>query len=224
MNTTTSQTLPVILLGAGGHGKVVLALAHAAGFTIKGVCDPLFTYQSPLLWRSIPVLGGDNALNEIDPTKFGLLNGIGQVGENTARHKLYDSLRKTGFKFPPLVHPSAWVAPGTYLGAGVQIMAGAIVQPDCWIGENTILNTRSGVDHDCRLGAHVHIAPGATLCGNVHVENKVFIGAGATVIQGIRIGESAVVGAGVTLVRDLDSACTVLGAPVRRRVASSSLL
>ncbi len=30
----------VLLLGAGGHGVVVLALARALGWQVAGVCDP----------------------------------------------------------------------------------------------------------------------------------------------------------------------------------------
>jgi len=75
-------------------------------------------------------------------------------------------------------------------------MAGVVIQPGCAIGENSIINTRAGVDHDCRIGHDVHVAPGATLCGTVTVEDGAFIGAGATVIQGLRVGARAVVECG----------------------------
>ncbi len=211
---------PLIILGAGGHAKVLLSLAQAAGHTVRGICDPGLAAKAVVEWRGIPVLGGDDVLDEINPENVSLVNGIGQLVGNDGRRHLFDRLRMKGFSFPQLVHPTAWVASTAQLREGAQIMAGVIIQPDCYIGENSIINTRASIDHDCRIGAHVHVAPGATLCGGVVVENYGFVGSGATVIQGMRIGVRAVVGAGVTLVRDLADGCMVLGAPVRKNNAA----
>jgi sugar O-acyltransferase (sialic acid O-acetyltransferase NeuD family) len=207
--------LSLILLGAGGHAKVLLALAADAGLQISGVCDPELARIGTTQWRGIAVLGGDEVLADADLGKIGLVNGIGQVVGGSVRARVYESLRARGFRFPPLVHRSAWVAPGTVLEDGAQVMAGAVVQPDCRIGANTIVNTRAGIDHDCDLGAHVHIAPGATLCGGVRVGAGAFVAAGATVIQGLNIGEQAVLGAGAVLVRDLEAGQVLLGSKAR---------
>ena len=98
-------------------------------------------------------------------------------------------------------------------------MAGAIIQADVVIGENSIINTRASVDHDCQLGCDVHVAPGATLCGGVFLADRVFVASGATVIQGLSIGEGAVVGAGVAVVRDLAAHQTLLGPAARSKIA-----
>ncbi len=90
--------------------------------------------------------------------------------------------------FETVIHPSAVIAPEVHIDDGVQVMAGAIVQPGSWLGENVIINTGARVDHDCTIDAHAHVAPGVTLSGNVHVGNGAHIGAGATVIQGIKVG------------------------------------
>lgn len=216
MTTTKMPSQPLVMIGAGGHAKVLHALALAADRSIVGVCDPQLVQQGITHWRGVPVLGGDGALAQFDPAAVGLVNGIGQLVGSLARQEIYVRLRQLGFKFPALIHPAAWVAPTALLGDGVQIMAGAIVQPDCCIGENSIINTHACIDHDCQIGAHVHIAPGATLCGAVVVGSSCFVGSGSTVIQGIRIGERAVVGAGVALVRDLTAGHTILGAAVRK--------
>lgn len=209
MNRPLGTDLPLILIGAGGHARVLQELAQASGRQFLGVCDPHLASQGETTWRGLPVLGGDEALEEIDPTSVGLVNGIGQLVGSQARRDLYERLNTAGFTFPPLVHPAAWVACSATLSEGVQVMAGAIVQPDCRVNRNVIINTRASVDHDCVIGQHVHIAPGATLCGGVQVGEGAFIGAGAVIIQGIRVGVGAVVGAGVTLTRDLDAGLTM---------------
>ncbi len=216
MSKLTVADLPLILLGAGGHAKVLLALTLAAGRAVIGVCDPRLVESGERHWRGLTVLGGDDVLANIDARSHGLINGIGQMPGQTARRRVYEAWRARGFCFPPLVHPSAWVAPGVVLADGVQVMAGAVVQPDSRIGANSVVNTHASIDHDCQVGNHVHIAPGATLCGGVVLDDSVYIGAGATVIQGIRIGAAAVVGAGVSIVREVPGGEVVIGAAVRK--------
>jgi sugar O-acyltransferase (sialic acid O-acetyltransferase NeuD family) len=213
----STDVRPLVLLGAGGHARVLAALARAAGRPVLGVCDPTLAADAGSRWQDLDVLGDDGALDRLPPDRVALALGVGQLATGTLRERLYAAWRARGYDFPAVVHPAAWVAPGVVLGDGVQVMAGAVIQPGCAIGENSIVNTRAGVDHDCRIGRDVHVAPGATLCGTVTVEDGAFIGAGATVIQGLRIGARAVVGAGVTLVRDLAPATTVVSAANRRR-------
>ena len=208
---------PLILLGAGGHARVLLALAHAAGHCVLGVCDPDLAMRSERDWQGLKVLGDDKALEGYSPDEIQLMVGVGQLTTGSLRERLYDTWSTRGYSFPALVHPNAWIAPDVRLGAGVQVMAGVIVQPGCEVGMNSILNTRSSIDHDCQIGSHVHVAPGSTLCGSVSVGHGAFVGAGSVVIQGLRIGERAIVGAGVTLLRDLAPSQTIVGAANRMR-------
>lgn len=213
----SSTARPSVLLGAGGHARVLVALARASGHQVLGVCDPMLAADAVTHWEGLEVLGDDDALNRFPPDRVTLVLGVGQLAAGTLRGRLYAMWRARGYDFPMLVHPAAWVAPGVKLNNGVQVMAGAVIQPGCVVGENSIVNTRASVDHDCQIGRDVHVAPGVTLCGAITIDDSAFIGAGATVIQGLRIGANAVVGAGVTLVRDLAPRTTILGAANRLR-------
>jgi sugar O-acyltransferase (sialic acid O-acetyltransferase NeuD family) len=217
MTTPSVPDRPLVLLGSGGHARVLLALVRASGRALLGVCDPALHAEGRGDWEGVPVLGGDEALDRLGPTQVDLALGVGQLARSGLRSRLYAGWRARGYAFPPLVHPAAWVAPDVALPDGVQIMAGAVVQPGCVLGTNVTVNTHASVDHDCRIGADVHIAPGAVLCGAVQVGDGAFIGAGAVLIQGLRIGEAAVVGAGVTLVRDLASGALIVGPANRPR-------
>ena len=219
MKTTFDDCLSLIMLGAGGHAKVLLSLAQAAGLNVSGVCDSELAQQGIDQWRGIKVLGGDDALEAFDPATIGLVNGVGQLVGSTGRRRVFERLIAKGFRFPVLVHPAAWVDASAVLNDGVQVMAGAVIQADATVGPNSIINTGASLDHDCLLGAHVHVAPGATLCGSVRVHDDAFIASGATVIQGLSIGEGAVVGAGAVLVRDLAARLVLLGPAARRQAA-----
>lgn len=220
MGASTDER-PLVILGAGGHAKVLLSLIQAVGLQVLGVCDPALAAQRVSQWRGNEVLGGDEALVKLDPSTVWLVNGVGQQVGASLRRRIFDELKENGFRFRSLVHPAAWVDSSVVLGEGAQVMAGAVIQPDSVIGVNTIVNTRASIDHDCRLGSHVHVAPGATLCGGVRVEDHAFIASGATVIQGMLVGEDSVVGAGAVLVRDLAARQVLLGSAVRKMLGPS---
>jgi sugar O-acyltransferase (sialic acid O-acetyltransferase NeuD family) len=152
-----------ILLGAGGHAKVVMDIIQDHRYHIRGVCDPILYKKKVSKWRGLKVLGDDSFVKKLDPKEIFLANGVGITRSNKIREEIYDEFTKLGFVFPCLVHHSAWISPSARAANGVQIMAGAIIQADVMIGENSIVNTGAKVDHDSIVGAHSHIAPGLLL-------------------------------------------------------------
>lgn len=190
----------LILLGAGGHAKVVSELARAAGWEITG-------FLAPRSDRSVDNLGapllGDGANLDADPSWLANHDMFPAIGEGEVRWREFVRLAAAGARVPSLVHPSAIVSPSAQIEAGAVIMAGAIIQADSVIGPAAIINTGAHVDHDCQVGAGAMIAPGAVLCGGVHVGDHAFVGAGAIVVPGIQIGRSAFVGAGTVVPHDL---------------------
>lgn len=194
---------PLVLLAAGGHARVLKALADAAGHAPVGVCDPKLAQEGVREWQGLSVLGDDAALLLRGPVGLGLINGVGQLPRSRARQAVFERFTAAGFVFPTLVHPHAWAAPDAQLAEGVQLMAGAIVQPGCIVGANSTLNTGASIDHECDIGQHVHIAPGAVLCGQVRVHEGAFVGAGAVLLPGVSVGAYATVAAGSTLSHDL---------------------
>jgi len=204
--------VPVILVGAGGHARVLLDALVLSGTTVLGLVD-----SDPGLARrkvlGFEVLGGDDALRHHAPGTVLLVNAVGSAGSMDRRRSVYETLRRAGHSFASVFHPGAIVSAHAVAAGAVQIMAGAVVQACASIGENTIVNTGATVDHDCRVGAHVHLAPGVTLSGNVQVGDETHIGAGATVIQGVRIGTRCTVAAGAAVVRDVADGTMVMGVP-----------
>ncbi len=210
---------PLILLGAGGHAKVVLSLIKAAGLNAFGVCAPELVEQGVNSWRGIRVLGTGEDLSDFSPDQVALVNAVGKLD---IRLKLFNTFKEKGYYFPVLVHPHACVDESVKLGEGTQVMAGAVIQADTSIGMNVIINTHASVDHDCVIGAHVHIGPGAVLCGGVCVHKRAFVASGSTIIVGVNVGEDAVVGAGASVVRDIEAQQVILPASVRRKQIGES--
>lgn len=203
---------PIIIIGAGGHAKVVLNVLKCRNFNVLGFVDPNKLGSSIL---GSPVLGCDEVIFQYRSDEVLLTNGIGSTSDTTLRRQIFVRFSEQGYCFPPVVHPSVIVAPDVCIGQGVQIMAGAIVQPGVIIGQNSILNTRVSIDHDCIIGDHVHVAPGAVLSGNVKVRDGTHIGSGSVIVQGINIGRNCVIGAGAVVINDVPDGATVIGVPGR---------
>ncbi|MBF0098168.1 MAG: acetyltransferase [Magnetococcales bacterium] len=205
-----------ILLGCGGHGRVLLATLQALGWMerLLGVVDP---DPQALVSQgcSATLLGDDGYLSRVNPASVQLLNGIGSVGWTAKRRQIFLAWQEEGFAFASLLHPAAWLAASLQLGAGAQVMAGAVIQNGCQLGANVLINSRALLEHECVLQDHVHVASGAVLCGNVRVGEGVHVGAGATLLQGVRIGAGACIGAGAVVLHDVAPGVTVVGVPAR---------
>jgi sugar O-acyltransferase (sialic acid O-acetyltransferase NeuD family) len=200
----TERSKPLVILGGGGHARVVAHTAVAAGFSVLGYLAP-----EPGERAFAVYLGADDFLDHgSGPGEIDLVVGVGSTRPSRLRQQLFERFRAKGYAFAILVHPSAVVSSGVRLGAGSQILAGAVIQTDAAIGDNVIVNTGATIDHDCRIGAHTHIAPGATLCGDVVVGERVHVGAGAVVIQGIALADDVLVRAGTTVTQSIGGNCT----------------
>lgn len=204
---------PILILGGGGHAKVVIALIESTGeYRVIGIIDPSLKKDERV--AGITVLGDETQLLPLYHEGIRHISiGVGSVKDNRKRQELHDRISAIGFTFPSLIHESAIIAKTASIGAGAQVMAGAIVGTYASIGENTIVNTGAQIDHDCRIGSHVHVAIGAIVAGEVVIKDGAFIGAGAAVIQHITIGANAVVGAGAAVIHDVPDRTTVVGVP-----------
>ncbi len=200
----------LLILGAGGHAKVILDILNLQGVSVQGFLD-----DDETLWGQtrlgLSVLGGISTYGDYAPD--GLILGI---GSNAVRRILVEAL---GAEVAPLwrsaVHPQAVIAESVQAGIGTVVMAGAVINVDTVIGSHCIINTGASVDHDCQLGDYVHIAPGVRLSGGVLVGDDSMLGIGSVVIPGVTIGRGVMVGAGAVVVRDVPNGVTAKGVPAR---------
>ena len=206
----------LLLLGAGGHARVVAetALATCRFSSIAFLddrCSGPAQLPDQLGW---PVIGP--FASAFDPQiRKQFSAALVAIGNATVRLQWLPRLAAAGYELPVVIHPTAWVSPSAQLGAGSVVFAQASIQAQAVIGSGAILNTGCSVDHDAQLGNGVHICPGARLAGEVQVGDRSWIGIGASVIQQICIGADVTVGAGAAVVRDLPDGVTAVGVPAR---------
>ncbi|MGB2985554.1 MAG: acetyltransferase [Phycisphaerae bacterium] len=214
MPSKRKQTQECVIVGCGGHGRVVLDI-----LTTAGDCEVIgFVDSNPrMIGRrvdGIEVLGQPDDLPGLR-SELGVERAIVAVGDNGARRGLADRLDALGFELINAIHPSANLARTVTLGRNIVIAAGVLVCAHCQIGDSVILNTGCIIDHESLIGTATHICPGARLAGRVTVESGAFVGIGATIIQSVRVGYEAVVGAGAVVISDVIPMSTVVGVPAR---------
>ncbi len=203
-----------VIVGCGGHGRVVLDILTAAGqHDVVGFLDSNPDSHGRRI-DGVPVLGDINQIERLRH-EHNIEAAIIAIGENGIRRAFADACERSGLQLVNAIHPSANIAHQTTLGRNVVIAAGALVCAHCQIGDSVILNTGSIVDHESMIGTAVHICPGARLAGRVTAEAGAFVGIGATVVQSIRIGYESVIGAGAVVINDVNPLTTVVGVPAR---------
>ncbi len=212
----TELSKPVIILGAGGHASVLIDALQQLNLDIMGITDPDKT-----LWgqefMDIEILGDDDKIFNIHPERANLVNALGSVRDTKARRKLFETWKNNGYTFTSVIHPKTILAPSIKLAEGVQVLAGAIINPHTTVGENSIVNTGAVLEHDCIIGNHVHIAPGVRVAGNVTIGSSTHVGIGSTIIQGLIIGENCLIAAGAVVVESVPAHSTVMGVPAKVR-------
>jgi sugar O-acyltransferase (sialic acid O-acetyltransferase NeuD family) len=198
----------VIVIGAGGHSKVVISTLLELDFNIIGILDD-DEKKLGTKFCGVPILGTIELI-----TKGNFPNAILAIGDNKIRKNIYERY-STFSSWISVVHPHSYVHSSVSIGKGTVIFAGAIIQPDVLIGEHVIINTGVSIDHDCKIGDYVHLAPGVKLAGGVSIGEGSFLGINSAVIPGKKIGRWSIVGAGGIVVKDVNDSTTVIGIPAK---------
>lgn len=205
----------VVVIGGGGHAKVVISiLRKLKRHRILGYTD----LKDNGLVLGVSYLGSDRELAAVAAKrkKVNAVLAVGQVGLGEQRYELWMRLRSLDLSFPLIVSPDAIVNEEVSGGEGAVVMDGAVINSGANIGRGAIVNTNSTIEHDVVLEDWVHVAPGVTISGGVTVGRFSMIGAGATVIEGRKIAASCMVGAGAIVVGDLTEPGVYVGSPARR--------
>lgn len=203
----------IVVIGAGGHARVILALIEALGkYEIVGLLDrgnP--DYDEKISGYSI--VGEWSDLGRI--FKQGVRQAALAIGNNKERADLYFAVKKQNMTMPALIHPKASLDRSCQINEAAVICMGAMIGPQVKIGSGVIINTGSIIDHETVVGDFSHIAPGVSMAGRVSIGEGVFIGIGTSIIDKVEVGAWTQVGAGSVVVGNLPSQVKAYGVPAK---------
>jgi len=200
----------LLIIGAGGHGKVAADIASKME-----------------KWDKISFLDDNSTLGSV--MGYDILGPTSNVytfiydhdlfvaiGDNKTRYHFFQKLESTNANLVTLIHPSAVIGEQVSIGVGTVIMPRVVINCCTKIGKGCILNTGSTVDHDNIIEDFVHISPGVHLAGGVRIGTGSWLGIGSTVSNNITITSWSTVGAGGVVIKDLSDPGVYVGVPVRR--------
>lgn len=205
----------VVILGAGGHAKVVAECIDAQKYDIVGILDK-DTKMVGAYINGIPIIGSDESPELwLQNGITGCIIGIGHVGNYGLRKKLYEKYKNAGFHMIKAIHPGSLVSKNAIISDGTVVMPGTVINANAMIGNNVIINTGSVIEHDVVVHDGVHIAPGSIISGGSEIGENTLIGARSVVIQMKKIGKNTIIGAGTVVIKDIPDGVVAVGNPAR---------
>lgn len=204
MNENCYPKKKIIIIGAGGHGRVIADIITLSGDVVLGFLDD----KDPSEFPNITILG---KLTDIERFKQGASFIVG-IGNNHLRKQIMESLDVDWYT---AIHPTAVITSDVVIGEGTAIMANTVINTGSKLGRGVIVNTAATVDHDNVLEDYVHVSPGVQLGGTVHIGAETWIGIGAVVINNVDICGECVVGAGAVVIQNIGVCGIYTGIPAK---------
>lgn len=197
----------VIIIGTGGHAKVVADIVLKSGDIIKGFIDKNEKQEK---FIGYPILGNDNCyINYLD------CYFIIAIGNASIRQRINNSMY--GVKWYTAIHPNAVISDvNVNIDYGTVVMPNAVINSCSSVGKHCIINTAAVIEHDNCIGDFSHISVGAKLAGGISVGEKSHIGIGAVIRECIAICDNVIVGAGAVVVKNINEPGKYIGVPAKK--------
>ncbi len=200
----------VVIIGAGGHAKVIADIIEKSGDEIVGFLDDNKKKGTNII-KEYKVLGDFN-----NRFPLAIANSdyefIIAIGDNKKREEISHS---PNLKFYTAIHPSAQIGLDVEIKEGTVVMANSCINSSAKIGKHCIINTGAIIEHDNIIEDFVHISPNVALGGTVKIGKNTHVGIGSTIKNNITICENCKIGAGAVVVKDIEKEGTYIGVPAK---------
>lgn len=216
-----SAAKPLLLVGAGGLAREVLATVRAggsavdadSGWAVAGFLDDDPARHGRLI-DGLPVLGGVDAIAD-RPDAYVVIC-TASTRDQGSRKRITERLGLPPERYATIVHPAASVARGTEIGAGSVLMANVVVTAPQEIGSHAVVMPHVTITHDDEIADFVTFASRVALSGSVTVGEGAYLGSGALIREGLKIGAWALIGMGAVVLEDVPEGQVWVGNPARR--------
>lgn len=155
----------IVIIGAGGHGKVVCnAIIAQNKYEVIGFVDTSMEIGKIVTGNFKVVETQNNIANLKSIAEYYIV----AIGNNEVRAKI--AVETGSFLKPAIViHPSAIIGSDVTIGEGTVVLANAVINASSSIGKNSIINTGDIIDHDCTIGNNVRLSIGTLVGSNSEI-------------------------------------------------------
>ena len=208
----SAATIPLLLVGAGGHAASCLDVVDATGhFRVVGLVGRESEMGASV--GGYAVIGTDADLHSLRESVTHALVVVGQIKTPNVRLALFEQLQDFDFTLPVVTSPRAICSARARIGVGTIVMHGAIINTGTQVGVNCIINSRALLEHGVTVGDHCHISTAAVVNGDAVIGDGTFVGSGAVIREGVRIGRRCLIGMGAIVRHDLPDESVFYGTP-----------
>ncbi len=200
----------VVIIGAGGHAKVIADIIIKSGDNVYGFLDDN-KKKNEIIIDNYKIIGKIDDCLTLQKNASELYFIIA-IGNNYTRKLISE---KYDLNYYTAIHPTSTIGMQVQIDKGTVVMANVCVNSNTKIGQHCIINTGAVVEHDNIIDDYVHISPNATLCGTVKIGECTHIGAGTTIINNVGITKECIIGAGAVIVNDVLEKGTYVGVPAK---------
>lgn len=201
----------LIIIGAGGHGKVCANVAS----DMKRWDDIAFLDDFKKGSINGHKIIGDIRFDKINLKQTDFFVGL---GDSQLREKFITELTAINASIVNLIHPTAYCSNTYQIGQGSIVMAKAVISTSVKLGSGVIINSGAIIEHDCQMGDWVHVSPGVNLAGNVSLGKHTWVGIGSTIVNNLKISDKTIIGAQSLVLKNIDEPGTYFGHPIHKRV------
>jgi UDP-perosamine 4-acetyltransferase len=191
-----------VILGAGGHAKVILSSLLRLGKKVDYLIDDKIKLDS--YFENYKSINEKNFFSFKD-NNVNIFLGIGITTKKNNREKIIKKFKNKGLIFKQVIDKDVKLGLNIKIMSGAQIMRGCHIGENVLINQNSIINTMSIIEHDVEIGENSHVAPGSIILGGVKIGKNTFIGAGSIIFQGVKIGADSIIAAGSIVSKNLEN-------------------
>jgi len=168
----------IVIAGADrtGHAGVVLNTLRILGnYSIVGFLDRNANVNKD---PEIPLLGSTENI----PDLSGAEGAVVAISSNIMRAEVAQRLKEKNLKLISLVHPNAFLAPGTIIGENIFVGPGVIVNSNVRVGKNVIISAGAIIHNDVTIEDNVYVGPGTVVETRSVLKKNSFIKAGSRIL------------------------------------------
>ena len=204
----------LVIIGTGGFAREVLWLFRkienfSTKYNVLGFVDNTPGLKGKLI-DGLNVIGDDKWLMGHSKEVCAVIC----IGNPKTRKHVYNELKQnSNICFPTIIADDVNYSESVDFGQGCIVCLSNVLTVNVKIGEFVIINLDCTVGHDAVLDDFVTLNPSVNVSGHVHIGTCTEIGTGVNIVQGRNVGENVVIGAGSVVVRDIPSNCTAFGVP-----------
>lgn len=146
-----------------------------------------------------------SVLSDLSPENVDLFLAVDQNALNYARLELYGPAKLKGFKCASLVHGSAVLGTGTFIGENNWIGPNVRISDRCKIAADTFIAACSIIGDDTHVGAHSWIGKYCLIGDNVSIGTNCVIGDLININSNIKIGRNTILAQPGLILNDVQS-------------------